>query len=300
MSISSAVETSLFPSYFSAFPVCTHCNVAATEVAMHHAIEECTEPGSKDRKQSLHRHKGSVKLYTFTYPGGRTDKLQFVVKIVELTWVHDDINEEKPHQSALHEHEVLRQALHPEFGQNTDTGETVGAKKAYFQKIRQEIIALDPIDTPKLLHTLHRYLEEYDSHPMDTKTMDDVCIHFLRWAMDIHLSDDEFAALKDFEDAMMRVVGLTDDYFSWGKEKYLSSDHSWNALPILMKQFNLPEKEAEWMLKGMIINAEILPLLKLEWDCSLSAFTTSAHPQNPRTQKVPMPTLPLHGLLAPL
>ncbi|KIJ30667.1 hypothetical protein M422DRAFT_97048, partial [Sphaerobolus stellatus SS14] len=214
--------------------------------------------------------------YAFTYPGGRTDKLQFVVKIIELTWVHDDINEEKPHQSALHEHEVLRQALHPEFDQNTDTGETAGAKKAYFQKIRQEIIALDPIDTPELLHTLDRYLEEYDSHPMEAKTMDEyiskklinsaytnwllsfisVCMHFLRWAMDILLSDDEFATIKDFEDAMMRVVGLKNDYFSWGKEKYLSSDRIWNALPILMKQFNLPEKEAEWMLKGMIINEE--------------------------------------------
>ncbi|KIJ38561.1 hypothetical protein M422DRAFT_258673 [Sphaerobolus stellatus SS14] len=154
-----------------------------------------------------------------------------------------DINEEKPHQSALHEHEVLRQALHPEFDQNSDTGETVGAKKAYFQKIRQEIMALDPINTPELIHTLDRYLEEYDSHPMDAKTMDEyipkrlinsglsVCTHFLRWAMDIHLSDDEFAAMKDFEDAMMRLVGLINDYFSWGKEKYLSSDWIWKFLP---------------------------------------------------------------------
>jgi hypothetical protein len=78
-----------------------------------------------------------------------------------------DFTEELPHASALVEHEILRQGLFVEHNSNTDPGKTVGMKKQYLHNARDGMLSLDPIDTPSLLATLNRYLQEYDSSEED-------------------------------------------------------------------------------------------------------------------------------------
>ena len=68
-----------------------------------------------------------------------------------------------------------------------------------------------------------------------------VCSHFTRWAMDIHLTDEEYEAVREFEWTLGGVLALTNDYFSWNKEKLQSTDRVRNAVPLLMRQYSLPQ-----------------------------------------------------------
>ena len=86
---------------------------------------------------------------------------------------HPDVTEELPHTEALSEHEILRQGLHKECDSNPDIGRTVGAKKQYLRDARDGMLALNPVDTPALLATLDRYLQEYDSSEEDFKTIEE-------------------------------------------------------------------------------------------------------------------------------
>ena len=83
-----------------------------------------------------------------------------------------------------------------------------------------------------------------------------VCSHFTRWAMDIHLTDEEYEAVREFEWTLGGVLALTNDYFSWNKEKLQSTDRVRNAVPLLMRQYSLPQQQAKLLLKGIIIDEE--------------------------------------------
>lgn len=92
--------------------------------------------------------------------------------------------------------------------------------------------------------------------------------------MDIQLTDEEMRAVTDFERTLGCVLALTNDYFSWRKEKHQSTDRMRNAVPILMRQYKLPESQARMLLKGIIVEEEEKAKrlrLKLESRPNLSA-----------------------------
>jgi len=74
--------------------------------------------------------------------------------------------------------------------------------------------------------------------------------------MDIHLTDEESEAVAELEWTLGGVLALTNDYFSWKKEKLQSTDRVRNAVPILMRQYGLPQDAARILLKGMIVDEE--------------------------------------------
>jgi hypothetical protein len=99
--------------------------------------------------------------------------LQYVPSNADLVHITIDVTEELPHAEALAEHEILRQGLHVEHDRNPDAGRTVGVKKQYLRDARDGMLALDPMDTPALLATLDRYLQEYDSSEEDFRTIEE-------------------------------------------------------------------------------------------------------------------------------
>ncbi|KIJ42381.1 hypothetical protein M422DRAFT_254464 [Sphaerobolus stellatus SS14] len=267
--LSEVIDTSRIPSYFSYLPVRIHKEVAAIDAATFDAIEACAPPASKERKQAIYRHTNPYgNPYALCHGECDIKKLEYFVKVVEMIWIDDDVTEELPHTEALHEHEILRQGLHEEFDNNTETGKTVGVKKAYLRSARKGMMALDPVDTPAILATLDTYLQEYDNSDVDFKTVEGylpyripnagyrVCTHFTRWAMELHLTEEESSSVREFEWTLGGVLALTNDYFSWNKEKYQSTDRIRNAVPLLMRQYSIPEKQARLLLKGMIIDEE--------------------------------------------
>jgi hypothetical protein len=74
--------------------------------------------------------------------------------------------------------------------------------------------------------------------------------------MDIQLTDEEVRDVADFERTLGCVLALTNDYFSWRKEKHQSTDRMRNGVPILMRQYKLPESQARMLLKGIIVEEE--------------------------------------------
>ncbi|KAF9002154.1 isoprenoid synthase domain-containing protein [Cyathus striatus] len=263
------VDTSRIPSYFSYLPVRIHKEVAAIDAATMDAIERCTAPGSKEYKQAIYRHSNPFgNPYALCHGECNIEKLKYFVKIIELIWIDDDVTEELAHVDALEDHEVLRQGLHHKYDSNMNTGKTVGSKKAFLREVRDGMLTLDPVDTPALVMTLDHYLQEYDSSEEDFQTLEEylpyripnagyrVCAHFTRWAMDIHLDDTGLEAVHEFEWTLGGVLALTNDYFSWRKEKWQTTDRIRNAVPLLMRQYSLKEKQAKLLLKGIIVEEE--------------------------------------------
>lgn len=74
--------------------------------------------------------------------------------------------------------------------------------------------------------------------------------------MDINLTDEETAIVREFEWTLGGVLALTNDFFSWRKEKLQSTDRIRNAVPVLMHQYNLSQDVAKVLLKGLIIEEE--------------------------------------------
>lgn len=74
--------------------------------------------------------------------------------------------------------------------------------------------------------------------------------------MHIQFDDAENETAKDYYDAAARVMALTNDYFSWDVEKANSESLYRNAIPVVMKQLSLTEKDAKLYVKGMIVDAE--------------------------------------------
>ncbi|KAF8816053.1 terpenoid synthase [Phlegmacium glaucopus] len=261
--LSTPIDTTTVANYFSYLPVRIHKEVDAIERATLEAIEFCAPKGSKEHKQALYRHSNPFgNPYALCHGECDIEKLKFFVKVVEMIWIDDDVTEELPHAIAQHEHDILRRGLDPKQDSNPDTGKTVGVKKQFLRDARNGMMALDPVGTPDLLCTLERYLREYDSSEEDFATIEEylpyripnagyrVCSHFTRWAMDIHITDEELEA------TLGGVLALTNDYFSWRKERLQPTDRIRNAVPLLMRQYNLPQDAASILLKGIIIDEE--------------------------------------------
>ncbi|KAF9480491.1 terpenoid synthase [Pholiota conissans] len=267
--LSTVVDTKCIPAYFSCLPVRIHNDTKAIDAATWDAINICAAVGTKERSQAAYRHTNPYgSPYAVCHPECNIRKLEYFVKVVEMIWIDDDVTEELPHAEALEEHEILRQGLHPEFDNDTNTGKTVGVKKAYLRAQRDGMLALDPVGTPGVLAVLDRYLYEYDRSDEDYLTLETylpyrihnagyyVCARFTRWAMGIEITEEESKVVEEFERILGSVLALTNDYFSWRKEKLQYTDRVRNAVPILMRQYNIPEPQARLLLKGFIVEEE--------------------------------------------
>lgn len=88
--LSSVVDTSRVPSYFSYLPVRIHKETDAINLATQDAIETCAPVGSKERKQALYRHNNPFgNPYALCHGECDIEKLKFFVKVVEMIWIDD-------------------------------------------------------------------------------------------------------------------------------------------------------------------------------------------------------------------
>jgi phytoene/squalene synthetase len=80
--------------------------------------------------------------------------------------------------------------------------------------------------------------------------------HLTYWAMNIDLTREELETIQEFEELVGVSIALSNDYYSWDMEKLQKTDRVRNAVPLLMKQYSLPEHAAKDLLKGMIVDTE--------------------------------------------
>ena len=79
---------------------------------------------------------------------------------------------------------------------------------------------------------------------------------FMQWTLGICLSTEEQDLCHDFCLSAGRAMGLTNDLYSWNVERNDPADRQWNAVPVIMKQYDLLEEDAIVYLKGMIVQHE--------------------------------------------
>lgn len=82
--------------------------------------------------------------------------------------------------------------------------------------------------------------------------------YFIRWGMDMTLSEEDYASIEQFDIAMGNVLGLTNDYFSWNIEKDQETDRMRNGVVVLMKEHHTTADAAKMMLLGIIVEQESL------------------------------------------
>ncbi|KAF3912494.1 hypothetical protein ABW20_dc0106188 [Dactylellina cionopaga] len=77
-----------------------------------------------------------------------------------------------------------------------------------------------------------------------------------RWCLLIELNETETQATKNFHDNAAQVMGISNDFYSWGMEKKDTRGRQWNAIPVIMHQFGLNEDHAKIHLKGLLVDLE--------------------------------------------
>ena len=88
------------------------------------------------------------------------------------------------------------------------------------------------------------------------------------------LSDEDVNLISPLFDIATRMYLLTNDFYSWPREKYQKKDHIANAVFLYIKSQKMPEEEATSKVKQDILDHEALFLMMRENFCA-------AHPDLP-------------------
>ncbi|KAL0057466.1 hypothetical protein AAF712_015893 [Marasmius tenuissimus] len=269
--MSKAIDTTLVPQYFQRFPVRLHKDeplIAQGSDATRKMFRRLVPESEKDTRSYAVGPYGVV--HAFCYPEGKAEKVKLAAEITEALWMYDDIIEALPQEEAALEHAAVKQLVSGDKIADAAPGKK-NLRTSIFHDARDRITALDPERAPWIIGTLRQYLTEYDGND---KTYDDVeeyctfrtlnvgyrtCSLWVQWTLDIYLNDEETQITKEFDAACARVMALTNDYWSWEMEKKEVVDRFAgirNAIPVVMKQHSLSEKDVKILVKDLTIQAE--------------------------------------------
>ncbi|KAL0568081.1 hypothetical protein V5O48_013906 [Marasmius crinis-equi] len=230
--MSVAIDTTLVPQYFQRLPVRVHKDEALIARGSNAALKTFKRliPEKDTRSHAVGPHGDA---YAICYPEGKTEKVKLDAEIIEALWMYDDIIEALPQEEAALEHATAKQML------SGNKNGTVSGKKSLmtsiFRDAADRMTALDPKGSPWVIETLKQYLTECDGNDRQ----------------------DNFE--RGLPVAYGRVMALTNDYWSWEMEKKEAVDRSAgirNAIPVVMKQHSLSEKDAKIVVKGYTVEAE--------------------------------------------
>lgn len=79
---------------------------------------------------------------------------------------------------------------------------------------------------------------------------------YMQWTIGMQLTDEEQSICHEFCLAAGRVMGLTNDYYSWKVEKRHGAGRQWNAIPVTMRQYGWSENDTVAFVQSFIIRHE--------------------------------------------
>ncbi|KAL0570073.1 hypothetical protein V5O48_011891 [Marasmius crinis-equi] len=266
--MSVAIDTTLVPQYFQRFPVRVHKDELLIAQGSDAALKTFKRlvPEKDTRSHAVGPHGDA---YAICYPEGKTEKVKLAAEIIEALWMYDDIIEALPQEEAALEHATVKQML-----SGNKNGSVPGKKTlmtSIFRDAADRMTALDPKGSPWVIGTLKQYLTEYDGNDKTYEDIEEyttfrtlnvgfrIMSSFMQWTLDIYLNEEETKRTEDFYAACGRVMALTNDYWSWEMEKKEAVDRTAgvrNAIPVVMKQHSLSEKDAKIIVKGYTVEAE--------------------------------------------
>ncbi|KAJ7231670.1 isoprenoid synthase domain-containing protein [Mycena rebaudengoi] len=241
------LNTSSVPSSFTRFPVKIHDEapqIAASTAAAAKTFQHFA------KVTSAHSIGPFGDLCALSYPEGDIER---------KTLSHD---------YACREHDAVISLLETGTNQHAPYA---GAMSSIFAYIGPRIHALDSTDAPYVWSTLKQFLSEYDTeapHKLMFDTWEE-CLRFrvvnvafrlldalVQWTLGIQLIPDERESCSAFYDSAARVVGLTNDYFSYHKEQRAPDNRGCSTVPIVKKQYSMSDRDALLFVKGLAVDAE--------------------------------------------
>ncbi|OQD62687.1 hypothetical protein PENPOL_c011G03526 [Penicillium polonicum] len=268
-SVFETVQGYKVPVFFSRYPA--GISIAAREVedALRKIDEEASEEGTRERRRAVIRHTNPYgDPFTICHCSAFPDRLALLSCLVEVMWIHDDVTEEMDHTSACREHDELAKVLQLDI--DPSMFESGNVRQRSLAVVLRKAIDIDPEQAPAMIEMLKNYLATFDNIGGDFTRMEEympyriancgywMSSYFIRWGMDMTLSEEDYASIEQFDIAMGNVLGLTNDYFSWNIEKDQETDRMRNGVVVLMKEHQTTADAAKMMLLGIIVEQESL------------------------------------------
>ncbi|KAI0104059.1 terpenoid synthase [Hypoxylon sp. NC0597] len=260
---STKLETSSEPQCITTFPVCVHkddSQISQGAVDARNNFQHLL-PDANYRPHSAGPYGN---FFSICWPDGKMERVKLGTEIIETLWLYDDVIEDVPHSGALEVHARVRDSL-------VGTPAKANSKSqiaSLFKDFGERITRMDKDGAPRVIGSLKSYLDNYDSQKTPFDTIEEytefrrvnvgfgIMESFMQWTLDIHLNETEVELSRDYYLSAGRVMGLTNDLYSWNVERTEPGDRQWNAVPIIMKQYKLSEEDATVFLRGLIVYHE--------------------------------------------
>ncbi|KAJ7280280.1 isoprenoid synthase domain-containing protein [Mycena rebaudengoi] len=267
------LDTSSVPKSFTRFPVKIHDEapqIALSTVAAAKTFKYFA------RATSPHSSGPYGDACAISYPEGDIERVKLSAALIELLWIYDgkhsallnlDVIETLSHDAASREHGAAVTSL-PEIG-TTDNAPDAGSMSSIFSYIGTRMHTLDPVGAPYVWNILKQFLCEYDSKSSPMFDTWEECLPFrvlnvafrlldalVQWTLGVYLTPEESEICSAFYASAGRAVALTNDYFSWSKEKRFPSNRGCSTVPVVRKQYRMSERDALLFVKGLAVDAE--------------------------------------------
>ncbi|KAI0200612.1 terpenoid synthase [Astrocystis sublimbata] len=204
-------------------------------------------------------------FFATCWANGKTERVKLATEIIESLWLYDDVMEDVDHAGAVEVHASVRDTL---TGQQPDKKSIVAS---LFKNFGVRLNQMDSKGAPRVLAALKAYLDNYDSQKTPFNTIQKYTEYrilnvgygimdaFMQWTMNLCLNEAETDEAHNFYMSAGRVMGLTNDLYSWNVERteeVEDGDRKWNAVPVIMQQYDLSEEDASVFLRGLIVHHE--------------------------------------------
>ncbi|TGJ82847.1 hypothetical protein E0Z10_g5919 [Xylaria hypoxylon] len=205
-------------------------------------------------------------FFATCWPNGKTERVKLATEIIESLWVYDDVMEDVDHAGAVMVHASVRDTLI-----GTENSSKKNMIATLFKDFGARLNHMDKQGAPRVLASLKTYLDNYDSQKTPFNTIQKyteyrilnvgygIMDSFMQWTMGLQLNEAETDEAHNFYMSAGRVMGLTNDLYSWNVERTEavdSEDRKWNAVPVIMQQYDLCEEDAAVFLRGLIVHHE--------------------------------------------
>ncbi|KAI8624045.1 terpenoid synthase [Xylariaceae sp. FL1651] len=262
------VDTSSHPKSITIFPVRVHKEDSQINQGALNARKNFKDFAS-DRDFRSHSAGPYGNFFSTCWPGGKTERVKLATEIIETLWLYDDVMEDVEHEGAMQAHASVRDTL---IGADKPDKKNMIAN--LFRDFGTRLNNMDKQGAPRVLASLKAYLDNYDSQKGPFNTIQKyteyrilnvgfgIMESFMQWTLGLHLNEAETDEAHKFYMSAGRVMGLTNDLYSWNVERTEtvvdsdSEDRKWNAVPVIMQQYELSEEDATVFLRGLIVHHE--------------------------------------------
>ncbi|KAJ4297447.1 hypothetical protein N0V90_005338 [Kalmusia sp. IMI 367209] len=262
------IDVSSSPSCITTFPVRVHADKSQITQGAHAARKTWLDivPSAKDKELRSHSAGPYGNFFAITWPYGKIERVKLATEIIETLWMYDDLAEDIPHNKAVEVHAKLRDSL------ETDKVPEQPSRKmlimGLFHEFAERLVCMDKEGASRVIDALKSYLKDYDSKKSSLPGIEEytefriinvgfwIMESFMQWTLGICLTRAEQDICHEFCLSAGRAMGLTNDLYSWNVERNDPADRQWNAVPVIMKQYDLTEDDAVVYLKGLIVQHE--------------------------------------------